>query len=831
MNQMDLYYRGFKDYRFQTEDNKVCQRDRKVLKKSNAKLDSLEITKYLCVIEEDWIKAIEEGLEYIEKAVKEERQFIRTEGEVVPIEKVKKVSKYSVEHLAKHSNMITHVPENEGDPVIPDSIYMVEKLSDYAVYENRFLYLLLCYLRDFIALRIERIEKLRMTYKCKFYLKKEFVSKKREFHYETSYVEEKYDNPYPIIDEESSKLLQRAQDCQQIVLMLLNTQLMVDVSKVAMIKPPIVKTNVLKMNNNFKRSLALYNYIVEYKGDGYKAEEIVKEYAPFADKIADELVELGSLTSFLTYKYGNDLSEMLENEYQAEEERRRQIEAQKLVEQIKKLKRRVMESGMGMEEYMLALEKRNRQLEADSQELLICKNQILELNAQIDALKQEIVELNRKIEELKQEIEDLNKEIARLNQKYIDDMAALKKQHAQEILELKNAHQKEIEELNQQHENEINELVANYENQINELVNSYENQINELINNYENRIIEINETHQAEINYLNETHENEIINLNEIHKNELQSLEEHYINERETIINDYDSKVNMLNTRLTDLNTKYNTDVRNYSEKVNGLLGDIQDAKLRRSRLIDKYEDKLGVLKSNYLEKVAENEAECANAINKIEEEKLALARQRDFALAELRAIRVENGLIIPTDDFTSKERFEELEREFEAFNRFFKEQWLLTKKAIRKELLWTKLDKYELKAKIKEEKEIKAKEKENKKKGIRNPKETEMLDLSHYTEEDEIKTISNEIISEVDAEDLTQLEVEAAASNHEEELDNKENKDIDEFVSSTDNTVEEIIPEAQEAFDDVIEEEFLSEEIESTDDEELEVFVDIDEM
>lgn len=775
MNQMDLYYRGFKDYRFQTEDNKVCQRDRKVLKKSNVKLDSLEITKYLCVIEEDWIKAIEEGLEYIEKAVKEERQFIRTEGEVVPIEKVKKVSKYSVEHLAKHSNMITHVPENEGDNVIPDSIYMVEKLSDYAVYENRFLYLLLCYLRDFIALRIERIEKLRMTYKCKFYLKKEFESKKRQFQYETSYVEEKYDNPYPIIDEASNALLKRASDCQQIVLMLLNTQLMIDCSKVPMVKPPIVKTNVLKMNNNFKRSLALYNYIVEYKGDGYTANEIVKEYAPFSDKIADELVELGSLTSFLTYKYGNELGEVLENEYQAEEERRRRIEADNLVEQIKKLKRRVVESGMGIEEYMIALEKRNRMLEADSQELLICKNHILELNAQIDGLKQEINELNRKIEELKLEIEDLFKEIARLNQKYIDDIAALKKKHAQEILELKAAHQKEIEELNELHQNEINELVNNYEakiaelinsyetqisnlinsyeTQINDLTNSYENQILDLTNSYENRIVEINETHAQEIRYINETHEKEVNDINESHlqyvndlnqRHEItvKSLEQRYIDERESIVNNYETQVTSLNSRLNNLNDRYNEDTKNYSDKVNNLLGQIDDAKDKRSKLIFKFEEKLGDMKQDYLDKISDNETQCADYVNKVEAEKKALIRQRDLALAELRSVRIKNGLVTPCEDLVSRERFEELEREFEAFNQFFKEQWSITKKAIRKQLLWTKIDKEELKNKVKEEKELKSKSKlEKKNKVVEQPK----------VKENEIKKITNEIIDEVE--------------------------------------------------------------------------------
>ena len=124
----------------------------------------MESTKYLCKINEDWVKAIEEGLEFVEKAVAEERQFIRTNGEVVPIEKVKKVSKDSVEHLAKHSEMITHVPENEGDLLVPDKLYMVEKLSDYAVYENRFLYMMLVYIRDFIEFRLGKIETLRRTY-------------------------------------------------------------------------------------------------------------------------------------------------------------------------------------------------------------------------------------------------------------------------------------------------------------------------------------------------------------------------------------------------------------------------------------------------------------------------------------------------------------------------------------------------------------------------------------------------------------------------------------------------------------------------------------------
>ena len=62
--------------------------------------------------------------------------------------------------------------------------------------------------------------------------------------------------------------------------------------------------------------------------------------------------------------------------------------------------------------------------------------------------------------------------------------------------------------------------------------------------------------------------------------------------------------------------------------------------------------------------------------------------------MAELRALRIEHEKLTPSEDFTSKERFAELEHEFEIFNQFFKEQWKLTKKSIRKMLLWTKEEK-----------------------------------------------------------------------------------------------------------------------------------------
>ena len=614
MNKLDFYYRGFKDYRKQTQDATACEKERKNLKKSGLEFDLFETIKYLCTIDEDWVSEIEKGLVFIEKAVKEERQFIRTEGETVPIEKAKKVSKHTVEHLARHSNLITHVPENPEDDLIPDELYIVERFSDYAVYENRFLYMLLCYLRDFIGLRLERVETLRMTYKCNFSLKKDYESKKHNYNYSTIYNEVRYDNPYPIIDSRSDGILQRAKDCQQIVMMLLGTDLMVEVAKAPMVKPPIIKTNVLKMNNNFKNAVALYDYIVSYKGEGYTSEEVLTNYAPFADNIADEFAEVGCMTSFLTYKYGNELTDMLEINFQEEEERLKELEIKKLQEQIKRLKKRVVESGMSMEEYMLSLEKYNRHLEACADELIVCKNEIIELNRKIDDLNNEILELNRKIEGLKLEIDEKNAEIAYLNQKYIDDMLALKKAHAQEILVI-----------NKKHDEYVVSMLEKFEVEKQEL--------NDLC---DKKIIE---------------------------------AEKRIAMEYEDKMSIFQNNLTRVNNELLALKAKYNNEVKAYDEKVTSLANELVSTKSDRDKLVKEYERKIIKIRNQY-------DCEINNHVEKY-----------NIVSAELKAIQVINGILVPTDDLASREEFKQLENEFNAFKKFFNQQWALTKKAIRKEM------------------------------------------------------------------------------------------------------------------------------------------------
>ena len=125
MNQLDVYYRALYELSKLRDGHRECAVYRRAVASADPEAAAITVKRVSCTVEEDWICAIEEGLVHIEKAIKEERQFIYSNGEVVPIEKVKNVSTESVRHLAKHSNLIGK--QEAGKDVVPDHLYTVER--------------------------------------------------------------------------------------------------------------------------------------------------------------------------------------------------------------------------------------------------------------------------------------------------------------------------------------------------------------------------------------------------------------------------------------------------------------------------------------------------------------------------------------------------------------------------------------------------------------------------------------------------------------------------------------------------------------------------------
>ena len=446
MKQLDAYYRALVSYRQHTTENNECTSLRSAIAESDTESDKIVITRAFCTIDEDWVNAIEAGLVHVEKAIKQERQFIRSNGEVVEIEKVKHVSKETVEHLSRHSNLISRY--EDGEDIIPDKLYTVERLNDYTVYENRFLYMLLCYLRDFITIRYNDILDLTNKYDAMIELNKTVSSGKEKMTYTLSMHDVKRDDKYLKEHNPAKEIIDRIDLILKAVFAFLATPLMQEVAKAPMLKPPITKTNVLKMDNDFKGAVGLYSYIIAYDKPGYTVEEQVNNLAPFTNELADELAEAGGLVSFLAYEYGLGIKEDLKNNYARYEAEKRAEEIERRAERIASLKRKLKNSGSSVDEYIIELEQHLRDLEGEASRAEKLAEEVYEHVLEEQRLSEERDAAYLERDRLVTEIDDLNN------------------RHFEEIRELKLAHEDAMHELILRHESEMFDVEKRYKDEI-----------------------------------------------------------------------------------------------------------------------------------------------------------------------------------------------------------------------------------------------------------------------------------------------------------------------------------------------------------------------------
>ncbi|CCV64407.1 conserved hypothetical protein [Alteracholeplasma palmae J233] len=481
MKNMSLYYKAFKELKKVTETHNDAKRARKKLVETHNELDSLIVLKYDCMIDSDWITEIENTLEFIEKAIREDRQFITSEGNVLPIEKVKKTSKETIKHLSQHSDLITHVPEKESDPLIPDKLYVVEKLSDYLVYENRFIFMLLSYLRDFIELRITKVKEKVTTYHMEVKMNKQINDNYRKMIYKLDYEDTFKNDPYLTDNYYKIPNVKRMENAYAQVISMLSTELMKQVAKAPIIKPPVVKTNVLRMNQNFKKSLALYDYITSYTKDGYTLTEHKNEFNPFDLKMADNIVETIELSTLISYSFGQNLLEQLEQEYQIELEKLQQEEIKKFTLEVSKLKNKVENGKLDPLEYIVKLEK------------------LVELkDKQIETLSAEIKDSLKHLDT----IEQLNDKVE-INEKQIAALEKVIEEKTDQLVLNSLEHETTIKNLKEEHLNNLNTLKNDYLEELektkieqDETIKQIKEEFTEKENHYEEKVKTLNETNE-----------------------------------------------------------------------------------------------------------------------------------------------------------------------------------------------------------------------------------------------------------------------------------------------------------------------------------------------
>ena len=206
----------------------------------------------------EWVGVFEELLPYIEKILRNPKRFITTEEEIVKIESAKKVGVETVKHLAKHTNFIQDIDEQTGD-VIPSKLLNVLKEETFNTYENRFIYTLILRLEEFIRKRKEGIKK---NPRLK-------DNKKIEYASSTMVGDEKINVNIQLNTELDTKLdfdkkmAERIKKIESSIRDLKYTEVYKALEKegVALVTPPIKKTNVILKNVNFQYAMTLWEYV------------------------------------------------------------------------------------------------------------------------------------------------------------------------------------------------------------------------------------------------------------------------------------------------------------------------------------------------------------------------------------------------------------------------------------------------------------------------------------------------------------------------------------------------------------------------------------------
>ncbi len=233
-----------------------------------------------------WVEMLEDCIVPLDTIIRNPRRFIVQEDEVVPIHRSKKVTPDSVRHLAQHTHLISNI---RGDELQPNKILNVSREETIDIYENRFIYTLLHKLRTFLEKRTNVLfasmddeEMAHIVMKGCFEPDK---GEKVEYSLDLSTVS----RPYMGGDELNPRHMAPLARIDRIS-NFLRTFMMSSFAKqmhgCTMVRPPIMRTNVIMKEPNFKKCLQLWQFIEAYDEVGYTIESVSTEQLPEKESLA-----------------------------------------------------------------------------------------------------------------------------------------------------------------------------------------------------------------------------------------------------------------------------------------------------------------------------------------------------------------------------------------------------------------------------------------------------------------------------------------------------------------------------------------------------------------
>ncbi len=241
-------------------------------------------------LDENWIYTIEGGLYSIEAIIRNPRKFIREEEVTVDVARAKRTTSKTVRHLASHTQ---YVEAAEEDNVRPKKVLVAEIEEDIAIYENRFVFALINKLNDFVERRNHDIQnRAESADYTNLNVNSEFNVGKNNF---KCNLEIKVKEPTH--DEENLEvqngLLEKISLIRKRIQLIKQTAFYHQLTKSKPVKPPIQKTNLLRMNVDYRNCYNLWLFISAYNHLGFSIHVTEKDLPVEGDYYDDLTVVVG----------------------------------------------------------------------------------------------------------------------------------------------------------------------------------------------------------------------------------------------------------------------------------------------------------------------------------------------------------------------------------------------------------------------------------------------------------------------------------------------------------------------------------------------------------
>ncbi|MFA5543387.1 MAG: hypothetical protein WDA47_06400, partial [Bacilli bacterium] len=218
-------------------------------------IDKTEYKKF----DEDWIVKIESFFPSLNQIINNIRNTLKYEEEILPVERTRRTSNESVRHILRNTKYIKDI--NEDDEVYPSKVLNTVSELDYGIYENRLIMTLIDRLYHYLLRRMDAInEHIHGFKQSNFTLKNEF--KIGEVNYTLNFelnAKETFDSSE--IDSHNRRILERTSAAFKVVSRMYHSDFMRIMSRYKKVIPPILKTQMIQKNADFRNAYTLWLYL------------------------------------------------------------------------------------------------------------------------------------------------------------------------------------------------------------------------------------------------------------------------------------------------------------------------------------------------------------------------------------------------------------------------------------------------------------------------------------------------------------------------------------------------------------------------------------------